>query len=174
MVLGGVAMHPGNGLALDLVLTPDQVYSLWTNINRSLLAASRIVSHDPAWQAELAAQTLRTFHGKRPADVLVLVKAYRDKLDRLRRQAGLPPVRRLDAAYDLVTPSVVYVASGHVLNGQVEWLILNTGPDRPVTTFYRRHDFDGNTPSDVFALVELAGRRLDQILARAGSWHAGS
>ena len=169
MVVGGVAMHPGNGLARDLVLTPDQVFSLWTNINRSLLATSHVVSDDAAWQAELAAQSLRTFHGKRPADVLVLVRAYRDKLDRLRRQAGLAPVKRLDAAYDLVTPSVVYIASGHVLNGQVEWLIRITAPNRAVTAFYQRHDFDGNTPSDVFALVELAGRRLDRIMASTGS-----
>ena len=37
--------YPSGSRALDLGLTPSHVFSLWTNINRSLIASSRLVSN---------------------------------------------------------------------------------------------------------------------------------
>lgn len=168
IALMAVPVHPGKGFALDLGLTPSHVYSLWTNINGSLVTVARVISGDPAWRKRLTAYSARKFEGKRPSDVLRRVADYRAKLDRLLRRESLALTKQLPAGEEEVTPSEVYLNSGFVLNAQVRWLIVNTGPEQTVSQFYYRHDFSGETPSDVFALVDLANRRLDEILSKAG------
>ena len=159
---------PGDGPPRKLALTPDRVFSLWTNINRSLLAIARRVSDDAAWQARLAAEPPQTFQGKRSADVLERVRIYRAKLNRLLKASGIPPARRFRPHVNPVVPGDVYVNSGYLLNRLVEWLIRSAAPERKVGRFYILHNSTGKTPSDVFVLVALADRRLSRILARAG------
>lgn len=165
-VLASLVLAPGHGLALELGLTPSQVFSLWTNINNSLSTVAEAVADDRAWIQRLAAMTPRTFENKTPADVLGRLSRFRAKLGRFREKYDLPRIEPHSGGYANVTPSVVYLNSGRVLNGIVEWVIVNTGPEQLVSQFYVRHGFKGKTPSDVFGLIELAERRLDQVLAR--------
>ena len=170
-VLAGITLFPGNGAAIDLGLTPAQVFSLWTGINESLLVVAGTVSDDKAWQRELSRIRPRAVRNKRPADVLRQLEAYRAKLDRLRGRAGLKPIRRFVGDGKPVTPTVVYLNSGLVLNGQVEWLIHNTGPKQLVSQFYpnpSNGSSSDKTPDHVFALVNLANRRFAEILTKAG------
>ncbi len=166
VILVGTVFFPAPGGALELGLTPSQVFSLWTNINQCLLATAKVVSADGAWRESLAAMTPRRFEGKTPEHVLERLAAFRAKLDEMRRTAGLARVEAVDDGDDTVTPSVVFLNSGRVLNGLVEWLIVNTGPEQLVSRFYTRHPFTGKAPSNVFAQVDLAERRIDAILAR--------
>ncbi len=168
IVGAALAFIPGQARTLELGLTPGQVFSLWTNINDCLVASASAVSDDGNWRRRLAAMKPRAFAGKVPADVLERLGAFRAKLDRMRRTAGLAPTARLGAADGAITPSVVFLNSGQVLNGLVEWLIGQTGPEQLVSRFYTRHGFKGKTPSDVFGQVDLADRRLGAILARLG------
>ena len=167
-VLLGVLVIPRAGFSLDLGLTPSHVFSLWTNINENLIVVGSVVSDEPAWRKKLAASQTRKFEGKSPSDVLKRVVNYRTKLDRLLHRQALKPTKKFYSEEATITPSDVYLNSGHVLNAQVTWLIVNTGPQQTVSQFYKRHNFQGKTPSDVFGLVELANHRLDLILAQAG------
>ena len=99
-----------------------------------------------------------------PGDVLVQVAAFRDKLDRLNAASGLEetPIYH-DPQGGEVTPSVVFLNSGNVLDSLVLLLIRIDG-ERLVGGFYARHDFTGRTPSNVFGLVELANRRIDELM----------
>ena len=162
-----VLIYPSSPRALDLGLTPSHVYSLWTNINDSLVASSRVLSGDAALLASLSAMKARKFSGKKPADVLNHLIKYREKLNKLLTAKKLPLTKRAETVAGAVTPSYVYLNSGHVLNAQIRWLIVETGPEQTVSQFYTRHGFSGKTPSDVFALVQLAIRRMDLLLKAA-------
>ena len=171
IVIAGITLFPLRVPAVEIELTPTQVYSVWKGINESLLVIARVISDDTSWHQELSRIRPRAVRDKRPADVLEQLKAYRAKFDRLRRRAGLKPIRRFLGDVKPVTPTVVYLNSGPVLNGQVEWLIRNTGPDQMVSQFYPSHHHAGSserTPSHVYALIKLANRRLAKILAKAG------
>ena len=153
---------------LELGMTPSHVFGLWTNINACLLAVAGLHAQDTAWQGQLSAMTPQKFEDKKPSDVLDRVAEFRSKLDRLREAAGLDLTKKLDSGDGQVTPSVVFLNSGHVLNGLVDWSIRNSGPDFLVSRFYDRHAFDDKTPSDVFGLVDMANRRIDSILTKRG------
>lgn len=161
--------YPSGSRALDLGLTPSHVFSLWTNINKSLIASSRLVSNGIELSVMLKAMKPKVFNNKKPADVLDQLAAYRTKLDRLLRAQNLPETKQTTPSDGAITPSDVYVNSGHVLNAQVTWLIVGTGPEQTVSQFYTRHGFSGKSPSDVYALVEMANRRMDQLLQAAGA-----
>ena len=168
-VLLGLMATPGTASAVELGLTPSQVFGLWTNINDGLLASARVISSDSAWHGSLDAMRAQKFDGKKPADVLAQVVEFRAKLDRLRQKSGLKPAKQFVNGDGKVTPSVVFLNSGHVLDGLADWLIRNTGPEQLIGPLYARLDINGKTPSDAFGVVELANRRLDQLLSKAGS-----
>lgn len=169
IVLTGLMGMPGLSFAVELGLTPSHVCALWTNVNDGLLASARVVSGDTAWHESLSAMTARKFDGKKPSDVLAQVDKFRAKLDRLRQKAELKPTKQYGEGDGKITPSVVFLNSGHVLDGLADWLIRNTGPDQLIGPIYARHDISGKTPSDAFSLVELANRRLDELLSKAGA-----
>lgn len=168
LVLAALVLAPARAGAIELGLTPDHVYSLWININNSLLVIGRSISEDASWNDRLKALAPRQFSGKQPPDTLASVNAYRLKLDRLRELAALGPTKRFNHGDFSVTPRIVYVNSGHVLNGQIELLVNRTPPDLLVSPFYVQHDFNSMSVSDNFALIDLADRRLDLILQFTG------
>ncbi len=168
-VLLGLTATPGAASAVELGLTPSQVFGLWTNINDGLLASARVISGDSAWHDSLSAMRAQNFNGKKPAEVLDQVVKFRVKLDRLRQKSGLKPAKQFGDGDGKVTPSVVFLNSGHVLDGLADWLIRNTGPEQLIGPLYARLDINGKTPSDAFGLVELANRRLDQLLSKTGA-----
>lgn len=170
LVLAGLVLAParaGAG-AIELGLTADHVYSLWTNINSSLLAVADSLATIPALRDQLMAVTPRRFKGKAPADVLERVNAYRLKLDRLRGLGVLGPIKLYNHGDFPVTPRIIYVNSGHVLNGQIELLVNRTPPDLLISPFYVQYEFSGKRPDDNFTLIDLADRRLDLILDMTG------
>ncbi len=170
VLIAGTGIVSKQSLGLELGLTPSNVVSLWTNINDALLAGAKVLLDDPKAIQNLDSMTPNRFEGKTPADVLGAVIAYRGKLDGLRRKSGLDPTTKViveDGAE--VTPSVVFLNSGHVLDGLVLWLIANTPNEQLISQFYTRHDISGKTPSDAYSMVDLANRRMDQLLSSVGS-----
>lgn len=149
---------------VELGLTPSHVFSLWTNTNNALETMAGILTKDSSLRQKVKATTPRGFTGKKPADVLRRVAEFREKLDRLRQKGSLPPTKRFVHGTGTITPSVVFLNSGHVLDATVQWVIKNSGKDQLVSPFYVRHDISGKTPSDAFAMVDLANRRIDMIL----------
>ncbi len=168
-VLVAVAIAPRSGHAVELGLTPSHVFSVWQNINSALMTVARVSSGGADLGQRLGAVAPGSFEGKKPADVLKQVSKCREKLDRLRSKSGLKATGRYQNDGGTVTPSLVFLNSGAVLDGVVLWVVKNTTKEQLVSQFYTRHDISGKTPSDVFGLVDLATRRLDLILASSGN-----
>lgn len=146
----------------ELGMTPSNVVSLWTNINSALLASAEIAGKDKG-RGALEDLTIGNFPGKKPADVLQQVIAFRAKLDRISRKRGLKPTKiYTDPAGGTVTPSVVFMNSGYVLDSMVLTVIKLDG-ERLVSGFYTWHKISGKKPSDAYAMVELANRRLELL-----------
>ncbi len=178
-VLGAVALgtvaSPGQARALELGLTPSQVFGLWVNINNSLLAVGGLTSDDERWVGELSATAPKPFEGKQPRDVLALVKAFQSRFHDFHsphndespgRRTGTPSG---DGGERTVTPSDVFLESGHVLDDLVGHILELGNRKLPITQFYARNSFRGKTPSHVYGLVDLAHRRLASILAKSRS-----
>lgn len=169
LAAGALTLMPLSAAALELGLTPSNVYSIWSNINDAVVAVAHVSTGDEKRVAKLKDLKARAFKNKTPGDVLHQVGEFREHLDDLRRRGGMGAtnkfIERQDAA---TTPSDVFLNSGYALNGLVEWLILNTDRKQLVSPFYTRHRFTEKTPNDVFALVDLATRRL----ARVSQWAA--
>lgn len=146
----------------ELGLTPSNVVSLWTNINSALLASAEIATGAEG-RGALESLKIGAFPGKKPADVLAQVTLFRDKLDRVGGKLALKPTAvYTDPEGGTVTPSVVFMNSGHVLDSMVLTVIKLDG-EHLVSGFYASHDFSGKKPSDAYAMVELANRRMDVL-----------
>lgn len=166
VILGLMAATVGRSVAQDLGITPSHVYGMWRNVNDALLAVARVVSDDAAWRASLAEMPVRAVTEKRPAEVLGQVAVFRDQLDRLRRAAGMDAVQRAEDYGGEITPTVVFLNSGQMLNGVVDWLLKYDDPQLLLSQYYRRPRISGKTPGDVFTLVDLANRRIHLILEK--------
>ncbi len=156
-------LTPFRAQAVELGLTPSNVFDLWTNIDNALIGAGQ--SKDAALAERLKAMKPQSFKGIKPAAVLKQVETFRDKLDRMGTGYGIEPTPVYkNPAGGTVTPSVVFLNSGYVLDHIV--LVLNkVDGERLISGYYERRDVRNKTPSDVYAMVELANRRMD-VLAR--------
>lgn len=144
-------------------LTPSHVFSLWVNINNCILAVAREMFEDRAFHVRLRRLSPVVTSGKKPSDVLVGVLALRGQVDMIRLAKGLRPSARFQAESAEITPSIVFLTSGDVLDGLADWYVRHAGREKLVGRFYVRRGFTDKTPSDVFGLVDLARRRLKLI-----------
>ena len=175
---------PSTGFALELGLTPSQVFGLWTNINSAVLTHARNLSDDEAWLRQLAELEARKFSGKTPKDVLGQVKLFEARFSKLvvgiRRHMEKTNFAKevtflLRDDSSVVTPSLVFLNSGRVLVQIVHAVVITSDGKQPISPFFAEHDFKGKVPIDVYGLVDLALRRLDEILMkqRAGLLRRG-
>ncbi len=148
--------------AYDLGLTPSHVFGLWSKINDVIVdIAGR--SKGDAVARTLSQRTPAVFTGKKPSDVLEKVRSVQQKLNDLRYEKGLAPTPRIPDAYDKITPSVVFLNSGEMMDAMIEVLVEITDPSVPISPHYDFQTFSGKTPSDVYGLVDLADQRLAQL-----------
>jgi len=158
-------LHIGPGQSVELGLTPSHVVGLWSNVNDCVDAAVKSVAKKQGLDAQVSAISLDSFEGKKPSHVLGKVAVVRDKIDKLRKKAGLGKVAVFKNPDGKITPSVVYLNSGHVLDGLADWVARNASSGQLVADCYRAKKFSGKTPSHAFGMVDLANRRLDLVLA---------
>ncbi|MCW9033123.1 MAG: hypothetical protein OQJ97_02810 [Rhodospirillales bacterium] len=156
--------------AIELGLTPSDVYGLWTNVNSALISFSKQQNIDK--QQRITALPLKTFNNKKPKDVLARVAKFRTKLIELPfstkgRTEGLLTKELsflLRDSQALVTPSLVFLHSGQVLVETVTVLSHNSHGKSPIGSFFIFEKFREKTPSNVYGQVDLAHRRLELIL----------
>lgn len=166
LAIGAISMVPAQTqAAVNLGLTPSHVCSLWININGALVAIAGIVGKKQGWTKDLEAMTVVPVTGRKPSDVLEQARQFRGKLNKLRQQSQLPATAEYGTGDGVITPSVVFLNSGHILDATAQWLIKNTGREMIISEFYTRHDITGKKPSDAYALIVLANRRIDSILS---------
>ena len=149
--------------AVDLGMTPSHVFGLWANINAVITGLAKSTENSAA-ERQLKSLTSQTFSGKTPGDVLQQVGIFRNKLDAYGNRRNVPPTKVYrNASGNKITPSVVFLNSGHVLDSMAR-LMIRTDPNHLISGYYRQQQLSGKTPSDVFGIVELANRRLDIIM----------
>jgi hypothetical protein len=161
-IVAALFLFHAKAYSAELGLTPSNVVSLWTNINAALVTSAEI-ANGAEGRGALETMTIGSFPGKKPADVLQQVATFRDKLDHVGQKLGLKPTTvYTDPEGGTVTPSVVFMNSGYVLDSMVLAVIKLDG-ERLVSGFYASHPISGKKPSDTYAMVELANRRMDVL-----------
>lgn len=163
-----VWLGPAPALGSELPMKPEPNYSIWLNINEAVIAVARITAGNEKWVAELAEMHPGNFSGKEPRDVLIEVVAFSRQINHLRQgfDDELSPIH-LSADYDAIDPGTVYRSSGRILAAMAEYLICVGGNDLMIARFFQRRRFPDIAPSDVFSIVDLASRRLDNLMMQA-------
>lgn len=154
--------NPAN--AVELGLTPSHVFATWMNINETLIALGSTRDDSGVLSDSLSAMTATQFTGKKPGEVLNQLNVFRAKLDQLSAMQGqkATPIFK-DPAGGTVTPSVVFMNSGHVLDSTV-LLLASIDEEHKIAGFFTRYEVSGKTPDGPYSLVDLANRRIDALL----------
>lgn len=145
-------------------ISPNGPYRLWTAIN-GVLPAYAALKGGAGLRAQVEYLAAFDASGKKPGDVMVQTNEFRRLLEILRDQLKLAEIEIYkDPLGRAVTPAVVFVNAGFNMDALVEayFTALNK-PDAMVGEFYEVPVSSGKTPSDVYALAELATRRLRLI-----------
>lgn len=153
----------GEARSSSLELTPDNVFGLWSNINKALIVAAELSGGDAA-VGPMEAEKPSTFSGKSPANVLAMAVEFHEKLNQLiARGDGAPAKALLATADGDVTPGMVYLNSGLVLDSLVMH-VYGLDNDQLIGGFYATPDSSGKSPSDVYSEADLANRRIDILM----------
>ena len=151
----------GSANAADLGMTPSHVFGLWTSINDVLSRLAEVSPGQKNLTSRMAAIAIKGVDKKKPADVLEQVNNFREKADPLLRRGGIRAIATDErVSTETITPSDVFLNSGHVLDGMVLLLVSKTDANTLISPYYKPNVFSGKTPSDVYALVHLANQRL--------------
>ncbi|MBT8002492.1 MAG: hypothetical protein HN578_06215 [Rhodospirillales bacterium] len=145
-------------------ITPNGPFRLWTAVNKGLVEYA-FVKGGSALKANVAALTAVPTTGKKPGHVLAQGAEFRAALDNGRAKYNLAPSKKYrDPKGRAVTPAVVFLNAGYMLDGLVR--LIEAQPnvkDFHVGIIYVVPKFSGKSPSNVFALAELATRRMALI-----------
>ena len=145
-------------------ISPNGPFRLWSAVN-ALLPAYAKLKGGAALRSRVAGLTAANAAGKKPGDVMVQTVEFRGLLDAIRQQRKLAKIETYkDPLGRAITPAVVFVNAGFNLDALVEiyYATLNK-PGANVGQYYEIPLATGKSPSDVYALVELATRRLRLI-----------
>ncbi|MBT4939002.1 MAG: hypothetical protein HON14_07720 [Rhodospirillaceae bacterium] len=167
----GVGLKPLN--ARDLGLTPNQVYNIWTNINKALLVFAKQQSRFATFQPQFNSLKVSKFSNKKPIDVLARVEEFSKKFHAFTGRKDFLPGEGLltkEVVFQhrennaVVTPSVIYLSSANLLVKFVSEIEKQIGPNDLISPFFANREFSAKEPSDVFGLVDLADRRMDLLI----------
>lgn len=145
-------------------ITPNGPFRLWSAVN-ALLPAYAELKGGAALRSEVASMGAGDATGKKPGDVMAQSVKFSALLDAIRKQQKLAKIETYkDPLGRAVTPAVVFVNAGFNFDALVEsYYSALQQPDTNVGHFYVVPVASGKSPSDVYALVELATRRLQLI-----------
>ena len=176
LIATATASAQGTERSVDMGLTPSPVYGLWSNINRAVIVYAKVHSTDDAWLGKLEDMTPNAYTGKEPAQVLEQVKRFKIKLIELDKRwsdgavatllnGNLPNL--LSSDDNRITPSQVYLHSGQVLVNIAEDILRESTSVIEISPLFEEQHFTNKTPSDVFGMVDLGIRRLEEIAIRS-------
>mgnify|MGYP003962122481 CR=1 FL=1 len=148
------------------VVTPTHVFEISTSMLKVL---DYYVEHQAAdvWRKVHEMQPTQ-FTGKRPEQVMVLFNKLADRLDRLAVKNGMVLVARIEQEQKLAIPAEVYLMNGNLLDFMVKLIDASESSQVLGDLYMTKRAADEKTPSDVFALGELALRKVDLLLNRKG------
>lgn len=145
-------------------ITPNGPYRLWFAIN-GVLPEYALSKGGRGLKSRVEGLTAFSFDGKTPGDVRARAAEYRAMLERLRAQLKLEKIKTYkDPLGRAVTPAVVFVNAGHIMDATVHaFHATSKEPDAVLGVFYDVPVVDGKSPSHVYGLVDLAAIRLQLI-----------
>jgi len=153
--------------ATDTVeLTPDNVVTVWQNINEVILVLSASIALDDEWIDGLRdlqpSTTLDT--AKMPSEMNI----FHEKLNAILNSSDLKTLDRLPHGDDLSTPAL-YVNSGILLDHLLHYLIASDSL-ASVSIYYGEGEdtTHGMSDQDVVAQINLANQRLDAFIEENG------
>jgi hypothetical protein len=157
-------------MAADLTIKPGHVFALWQNVNDCLVSTVRSTTMKMVLISEINDMAPAAFENKTPGDLFELTAVVRGKLERLRAKMGAQPwPETLDMAGGSAQQMHAYLAAGMALDSLASLLVAKTGPEQSVYVCYKAEIPDGKSASDVYAMVELASRRLDAVIKALGA-----
>lgn len=156
--------------ALELRFTPGHVHGLWVNINQVLLVYSHMVSADEQWRQSLSQMTIQSVSGKLPRDVLEqannfghLLETITPKSEQMKALLWDEILFQFKDKVNEIGPSQVYLFSNHMLFEMVALVVKSSRGEIAVGHHFIEPILLNKVPSDVFAQVALAYRRLEAI-----------
>ncbi|HEC14495.1 MAG TPA: hypothetical protein ENI72_01945 [Rhodospirillales bacterium] len=158
--------HPGN--SSDLLVSSNQVFSIWKNINKTLVVTAASESMDDDWTEKIKSMPPLTFEKTNPKDVLARIVSVREKVDKVLSTNDEPPVKLLaewngkDAIHN-----TAYLNSGLILDA-LALHIVALDPISLASVYYSWPAAKEKTPNDTMAVIDLADRRLDEIIKEQG------
>jgi hypothetical protein len=159
--------------AIELGLTPSDVFGLWSNINRIVVDYGKSHLSDHTAIRNLVKIQGEHFSDKTPSDVLGRVNQFSQIATPLS-----PATHGKDESLLLeekivflirhnkteTTPSVVYMRSIDVLIALAQTLLLPANKLPSISSYFVDREYKDKTPSDVYGLVILATNRLEFII----------
>ncbi len=158
--------HPGK--SSDIVISSNQVFSVWEKINETLVVSAASESMDDDWTEKIKTMPPQAFEKTNPKDVLARMASIRDKVDKLLAPNQDPPVKTLikwnddDAIHN-----TIYLNSGLILDA-LALHIVALDPISLASVYYSWPAAKGKTPDDAMSIIDLADRRLDEIIKEQG------
>lgn len=144
------------------VVTPTQAYAIIDRVNKALVYYSQ--NHKRSVVSKVKALKIRSVSGKSPEHVFVKLTSLCNAVDKLSRREQLRPMPRVTKAKAKAIPAEVFIQAGHNLDALIKYM-NKVEPGNNWGRFYDlKKDIGAKSPSDVYAITDLAFRRLELIL----------
>jgi len=166
--------------AVELGLKPSDVFALWTNINRMVLDLGRFNLADDIAIEALQNMEINRQRNKTPSDVLGKVADFTALIEPLHIHfRGESDANLLERQIVFLvrhnktetTPSIVFMRSSDIMVNMAHILAAYSDHEPLISPYFMLEDFYDKTPSDVYALVELATHRLEYVSKHPGFHH---
>ncbi len=164
LVAGLLALPTFHSSAAEVVelgkISPNGPYRIWSSINAGLVELAYHKGGE-ALKSQVSAMSPVVALGKKPGHVLAQGDIFRALLD---ANLESPTAIYKDPLGRDITPGVVYVNATNMLDGLFVNIVAEAkGNADGLGDIYINEAVEGKTPSDVYALVYLATRRMQLI-----------
>jgi len=157
--------------SLEFGLTPSHVFGVWLNINKVYLELESLSDVAPEALIKIEALTPTLHKEIKTNHIFTQAKTVQKNLTTM-YHLGIPKqtpswIRDYQSlegerVYGNITPSQIFILSTEILNSLVEKYADITKGTKPVSQFYRIENIKEKATDDVFGLVDLMHRRLEQ------------
>ena len=163
----------------EKVITPSQTFSIWMSINKVLVNYAKLQDLGEETISQIEGVGINVFTDKKPEDVFALVgefshvfvkytgtetTSHGDNLSNLEETI----VGTLMIGESEVLPSMVFARSLVVLDILMQSYVRQGVNGELLSPYFLVNDYENKVPSDVYALVDKAHKRLQVMINASG------